>query len=51
MDCRVKPGNDENKYTWSFRDGPQDQARNLEVIEKDASQSRDSGFALTRAPE
>jgi hypothetical protein len=29
MDCRVKPGNDD--YRLSFRDGPKDQTRNLEI--------------------
>src|SRR3981081_3524396 len=30
MDCRVKPGNDD--YRLSFRDGPKDQTRNLEIL-------------------
>ena len=29
MECRVKPGNDD--YRLSFRDGPKDQTRNLEI--------------------
>jgi hypothetical protein len=31
MDCRVKPGNDENKYTQSFRDGPKDQTSDVQL--------------------
>jgi len=39
-------------YPASFRDGPKEQTRNLDVVKVSASQSRDSGFArFTRAPE
>jgi hypothetical protein len=46
VDGRDKPGHDENKQTPSFRDGPQDQTRNLELRRKIARQPLDSGFAL-----